>query len=70
MGGEACCGGRAYETGYIVEFAKYAEHTIDTCNSLGVTTVVTSCSDGYSFFKNLYPKLGKEMRFQTLHAAG
>jgi Fe-S oxidoreductase len=65
---ETCCGGRAYETGYIGEFTKYAEHTIDTYNALGVTTVVTSCSDGYSFFKNLYPKVGKEMRFRTLHA--
>ncbi len=66
---ENCCGGRAYETGYIGEFTKYAEHTIDTYNSLGVSKVVTSCSDGYSFFKNLYPKVGKEMRFQTLHTA-
>ena len=66
---ENCCGGRAYETGYIGEFTKYAEHTIDTYNSLGVTKVVTSCSDGYSFFKNLYPKVGKEMRFETLHTA-
>ena len=66
---ESCCGGRAYETGYIGEFTKYAEHTIDTYNNLGVSKVVTSCSDGYSFFKNLYPKVGKKMRFQTLHTA-
>jgi Fe-S oxidoreductase len=65
---ETCCGGRAYETGYIGEFTKYAEHTIDTYNSLGVSKIVTSCSDGYSFFKNLYPKVGKEMKFQALHA--
>jgi len=64
---ENCCGGRAYETGYIGEFTKYAEHTIDTYNSLGVSSIVTSCSDGYSFFRNLYPKVGKDMRFQTLH---
>ncbi len=64
---ESCCGGRAYEAGYIGEFTKYAEHTIDTFNSLGVGTVVTSCSDGYSFFRNLYPKVGKEIRFRTLH---
>jgi Fe-S oxidoreductase len=64
---ESCCGGRAYETGYQGEFTKYAEHFIETFNSLGVRRVVTSCSDGYSTFKNLYPKAGVEMRFETWH---
>jgi Fe-S oxidoreductase len=64
---ENCCGGRAYELGYTGEFAKYAGHTIETFNNLGITKVVTSCSDGYSFFQNLYPKLGIPMKFQVLH---
>jgi Fe-S oxidoreductase len=64
---ESCCGGRAYETGYVGEYTKYAQHSIETFNGLGVTTVVTSCSDGYSFFKRLYPKLGMEMKFEVLH---
>ncbi|OGO36587.1 MAG: hypothetical protein A2147_09000 [Chloroflexi bacterium RBG_16_57_8] len=64
---ENCCGGRAYETGYVGEFTKYAQHSIETFNSLGVSAVVTSCSDGYSFFKRLYPKLGMEMKFEVLH---
>jgi Fe-S oxidoreductase len=65
---ENCCGGRAYEIGYLGEFTKYAEHTIQTCNSLGITSVVTSCSDGYSFFKNLYPKVNVPMNFEVLHS--
>lgn len=65
---ESCCGGRAYETGYLGEFTKYAQHSIETYNSLGVSTVVTSCSDGYSFFKNLYPKVNIGMKFGVMHA--
>lgn len=64
---ENCCGGRAYETGYVGEFTKYAQHNIETFNGLGASTVVTSCSDGYSFFKKLYPKLGMDMKFEVLH---
>ncbi len=64
---EACCGGRAYEIGYLGEFTKYAQHCVETFNSLGVSKVVTSCSDGYSTFKTLYPRVNIEMRFEVLH---
>jgi Fe-S oxidoreductase len=64
---ENCCGGRACEIGYLGEFTKYAEHTIQTYNSTGAGTVVTSCSDGYATFKNLYPQTGLEMKFDTMH---
>ena len=61
----AAAAGRSYEIGYLGEFTKYAQHTIETFNSLGVATVVMSCSDGYSFFKNLYPKVDIEMKFEV-----
>jgi len=64
---ETCCGGRAYETGYLGEFIKYAEHNIETWNGAGVSTVVTSCSDCYGTFKFHYPKIGKAMNFEVLH---
>lgn len=64
---ECCCGGRAYEIGYTGEFTKYAEHSIETFNSLGVSKVVTSCSDGYGAFKKLYQKINTEMKFEVLH---
>ena len=64
---ESCCGGHAYEIGYLGEFTKYAEHFIETFNSLGVSRVVTSCSDGYSTFKKLYPRVNIPMKFDVLH---
>ena len=64
---ESCCGGRAYETGYLGEFTKYAEHFLETVSALGVSTVVTSCSDGYSTFKSLYPKVNIKMKPEVLH---
>lgn len=68
---EACCGGRAYEIGYMGELTKYCEHTTEQFRTAGVKTVVTPCSDCYSTFKNLYPMvLGKateEMGFEVLH---
>ena len=64
---ESCCGGRAFEIGYVGEFTKYAEHFMETFNTLGVSRVITSCSDGYSTFKKLYPKIDMEMTFDVLH---
>ena len=64
---ETCCGGRAYEIGYLGEFTKYAEHCLETFNGLGVSKVVTSCSDGYGTFKSLYPKVDIKMGFEVLH---
>jgi Fe-S oxidoreductase len=64
---ETCCGSRAYEIGYVGEFTKYAENCLEAFNSLGVEKVVTSCSDGYSTFKSLYPKVNIKMRFEVLH---
>jgi len=64
---ETCCGGRAYEIGYLGEFTKYAEHCLQTFNTLGVSKVITSCSDGYAAFKTLYPKIDIEMKFEVLH---
>jgi len=49
------------------EFTKYAEHFMETFNSLGVSRVVTSCSDGFSTFKKLYPKVDIPMKFEVLH---
>ena len=64
---ESCCGGRAFEIGYVGEFTKYAEHFMETFNTLGVSRVITSCSDGYSTFKKLYPKIDIDMNFDVLH---
>jgi Fe-S oxidoreductase len=62
---ETCCGGRAYDMGYLGEFTKYAENNIEAWTTAGVKTVVTSCADGYWAIKRLYPKLGS--KFEVLH---
>ncbi len=64
---ESCCGGRAYEIGYMGEFTKYAEHFMETFTSLEVSEVVTSCSDGYSTMKKLYPEVNMYIKYQTRH---
>lgn len=64
---ENCCGGRAYELGYIGEFTKYAESNIEMLRNAGIETVVTSCADGYYTFKVLYPKIVKKLDFEVLH---
>jgi len=64
---EACCGGRAYEMGYLGEFTKYAEHNLETYNGAGASKLIVSCSDGYSHFKLLYPKINAKMNFEVLH---
>ncbi len=64
---ESCCGGRAYEIGYMGEFTKYAEHFMETITSLEVSEVVTSCSDGYSTMKKLYPEVNMYIKYQTRH---
>jgi Fe-S oxidoreductase len=66
---ECCCGGRSYEIGYTGEFTKYGEHSMETFNSLGVSKVVTSCSDGYATFRNLYQKLDIKQKYEPLHMA-
>jgi len=64
---ENCCGGRAYELGYLGEFTKYAENNIEMLKNAGIKTVVTSCSDGYYAFKVLYAKVMKKYDLEVLH---
>ncbi len=64
---EACCGGRAYELGYAGELIKYAEHQIDTFQTLGIKTLVTPCAECYASFKVLYDKVGKKLGIEVFH---
>ena len=57
---ESCCGGQAYEQGYISEFTKFSEHNQEVVKAAGVKTIVTPCSDCYQHFKVTYDKLGKQ----------
>ena len=64
---EACCGGRAYELGYVEEFIKYAPNHLRKLQNAGVKTIITSCSDCYHTFKVLYNKIGMESNMKVYH---
>jgi Fe-S oxidoreductase len=64
---ETCCGGRAYDLGYMGELTKYAENNVEMLKTSGVKTVVTSCSDCYHAFKVLYDKIGLRGDLEVLH---
>jgi Fe-S oxidoreductase len=64
---ETCCGGRAYDLGYMGELTKYAENNVEMLKTSGVKTVVTSCSDCYHAFKVLYDKVGLKGDLEVLH---
>ncbi|AQR97493.1 (Fe-S)-binding protein [Clostridium saccharoperbutylacetonicum] len=64
---EICCGGRAYEMGYVDEFTKFAEGNLKILKAAGVKTIVTPCSDCYQSFKVLYDKKGKKIDIEVLH---
>lgn len=64
---EACCGGRAYETGYQGEMKHFAEDMAGRIRSSGAHTLVTPCADCYYTFKYLYPKCGFRLGVTVLH---
>lgn len=64
---EACCGGRAYEMGYLGEIEKYAEDVAGRVKACGATKLVALCGDGYATFKNFYPSLGLDLPCEVLH---
>jgi len=64
---EACCGGRAYELGYVGELTKYAEHQMEALRTAGVKMLVTPCADCYAAFKVLYDKIDRKLGIEVLH---
>jgi Fe-S oxidoreductase len=59
---ESCCTGRVFNMGYKGEFTKFAENNLEAWKTLGVKTIVTSCSDCYHAFKRLYPAIGSKVK--------
>jgi Fe-S oxidoreductase len=64
---EGCCGGRAYELGYVEGLSQNAERQEDVWQRAGVKTLVTPCSDCYASYKVLYDKIGKKLGIEVLH---
>ncbi len=64
---ESCCGGRAFELGYRGEMQNFADDMNSRVKASGASTLVTACSDCYSAFKYLYPRMGKELPVKVMH---
>ncbi len=64
---EACCGGRAYETGFKGTMIGYADDLISRAKFSGATRLVVICADCYGTFKGLYPLAGKKPDVEILH---
>ncbi|MCP4683516.1 MAG: (Fe-S)-binding protein [Desulfobacterales bacterium] len=64
---EACCGGRAFETGYQGEMKNFAEDMSGRVRASGADILVTACSDCYYTFKYLYPKNNLDMDVSVFH---
>ncbi len=43
---ETCCGGRAFQMGYVEDFLNQAKKNMDMIKKAGIKTVVTACADG------------------------
>jgi len=65
---EVCCGGRAFDMGYKQELGSYAESLVGRVKEAGSKILVTSCSDCYGTFKQLYPIAGQDFKdVEVLH---
>ena len=64
---ETCCGGRPYEMGYRGDAENYADDMLARVKASGASTLVTACSDGFSTFRYLYPRMGRELPVEVLH---
>lgn len=64
---EACCAGRAFETGFQGKMALYAEDMKSRVAASGARMLVTPCSDCYYTFKYLYPKNNLDLGVPVLH---
>ena len=64
---ERCCGHDALWSGNKDVFLRLARWNLAVIKSSGAKTVLFSCPEGYSTFKNQYPKYFGELPFDVLH---
>jgi Fe-S oxidoreductase len=64
---ETCCGGRAYQMGYVADFLNQAKKNMALIKKAGVRTLVTGCADGYQAFKVLYDMYDLKGDLEVLH---
>lgn len=64
---ERCCGHDALWSGDEVTFRKLAEINLEVIRSAGAKTVLFSCPEGYTVFKDHLPRYFGELPFEVLH---
>ncbi len=64
---ERCCGHDALWCGDHTTFHKLAEWNLAVIKSSGAKKVLFSCPEGYTTFKQYYPKFFGELPFEVLH---
>lgn len=63
---DGCCGGRAWQMGFVSAFEKNAEFRREDIERSGVKAIVTPCADCYHTLKRQYARLGMEI--EVYHA--
>lgn len=65
LSSERCCGHDAYWAGDDALFQKLARANIDEVRKLGVKRIVAFCPECVSCWKDLYPRLEKDLHIET-----
>ncbi|WP_163340112.1 (Fe-S)-binding protein [Desulfopila sp. IMCC35008] len=64
---EKCCGHDAFWSGNKELFATLARHNVEMIKQSGAKTVIFSCPEGYSIFRESYPDIVGKLPFEILH---
>ncbi|MFV0437746.1 MAG: (Fe-S)-binding protein [Desulfopila sp.] len=64
---ERCCGHDALWSGNDELFATLARKNVETIKASGAKTVIFSCPEGYSAFRENYPAVVGELPFEIIH---
>jgi Fe-S oxidoreductase len=67
LGQERCCGHDLLWSGDQEHFGEVARLNVERLNSLGITTMITTCPECYITFKTTYPNQGLRLGFEVVH---
>lgn len=64
---ESCCGFRAHETGFVSEYANFADDMVARVASSGASCLAVACADCFGAFNVTYPMTGKPLGVPVRH---
>ena len=67
MADERCCGHDLIWNGDVENFTRLAKHNLEAVKNSGAKTVLFSCAECMSAFKNLYPEHGLNVKAELKH---